>query len=133
MNIVRQNEIVSVAPEKYYGTREFNTKKVPTCSFCNKKGHTRDECFTRKNSPYCISCQEYGHEMSLKCSKPNVHHNKINKEENRDYRNKKSFSNMRCYNCGKQGHVASKCFLKGNSHTKSQYEPENYSGPNLGQ
>lgn len=51
----------------------MNRQKRPPvmkCSFCNKTGHVWETCITRKNTPYCIKCGEYGHNIRQDCGKP---------------------------------------------------------------
>ena len=41
--------------------------RFPPCSFCNKRGHTRENCWERQNTPYCDRCEEYGHDRGRSC------------------------------------------------------------------
>lgn len=45
--------------------------RFPPCSFCKRQGHTREDCWTRRNTPYCYECQIYGHERGRSCKQDN--------------------------------------------------------------
>lgn len=49
------------------GRREENSKQVLSCAFCDRRGHTWDECRERRNTPYCELCGKYGHERRASC------------------------------------------------------------------
>ena len=76
-------------------TGETGTLSRSPCSFCDKVGHTRDVCWERKNSPYCVQCRQYGHEEGRTCHKS-------------DARGQER-KNIRCYRCGNEGHISSQC------------------------
>lgn len=48
--------------------RDRETTRVPPCSFCNKQGHTRENCWQRQNTPYCNRCEVYGHDRGGACA-----------------------------------------------------------------
>lgn len=45
--------------------------RLPPCSFCNKQGHAWDECWQRRNTPYCVQCEQYGHTRKRSCGQAN--------------------------------------------------------------
>lgn len=47
-------------PQASDKSKEIIAKTV--CNFCQKKGHTYEDCIKRKNTPICANCKLYGHE-----------------------------------------------------------------------
>ena len=53
--------------KKGSGGRHFNTPP-PICTFCNKTGHTADDCWAKAGGPTCKVCNEHGH-TSRNCTR----------------------------------------------------------------
>lgn len=54
------------------GIRQTNngrglSTRYPPCTFCSKQGHNRENCWERRNTPYCNRCEVYGHERGRFC------------------------------------------------------------------
>lgn len=92
----RQGAATAVEPR----TTE-QTNRRPRCSFCNRIGHTRDDCWTRKNTPYCAQCQQYGHEESHRC--------RSNVEQASAGNAAGKYKSFKCFGCGEPGHRRADC------------------------
>lgn len=132
------NHSISGQPTKDKNSPTY-TVTFPPCSFCKKQGHTREDCWERKNTPYCTECATYGHEQRSACIR-NVNRGfvqpryrdqsggrryvnnrgRFNEDTyaRRDGANVQRFprrdeprrvNNMECFNCGEKGHIKAEC------------------------
>lgn len=56
--------------EQLFGDSQIGINTVTAtipCSFCNQEGHNRTNCEQRLNTPYCVKCGVYGHEVGPAC------------------------------------------------------------------
>ncbi|XP_037928919.1 protein AIR2-like [Teleopsis dalmanni] len=102
-----------------------------TCTFCRKKGHVREECRQRKNTPYCVNCGDYGHEIGPKCANKGASSvktcsfcKKIGHEKERCF---KRLQTVFCKQCQLKGHEENQfCFQKAQQVARPQRDGRNY-------
>lgn len=83
-----------------------------TCSYCKFKGHTYDECLKRKNTPFCLQCKTYGHDVKF-CKNRNFRKALGNNDHISSTNGAQVYNIHRiCEFCGRRGHEVIECRQK---------------------
>lgn len=104
ISIVEEAEELFGEPQHAMNT----VSAIEPCSFCDKQGHERVNCQKRLNTPYCISCGKYGHEVGPLCRNNRTYQESCGYCKNRGHTVevcRKKLSSLYCRMCRINGHM----------------------------
>lgn len=95
------SNLTKLFEKTYSNERKQNEYLHSKCQFCQRVGHSIDECRTKQNTPFCTRCHKYGHRCKSNYAynrfsysnsygiEQNQNHNKSNIEPNPKNSNRK--------------------------------------------